>query len=134
MRSRKFPPLHGALVTLALLVFMASNAMADSQVLKDGSVQSIFLTSPKPGSEVMRGEEITVTWTSKNIEHVDIVLMKGSQEIGKIAQPLMINRGSAKVKIPKEIAPTPDKNQFVYYIGIYSGVKMVKDKRLVIIK
>lgn len=127
-----FPPLRESLAALAFLALMASNAGADSQVLKGGEVQSIFLTSPSPGSEVKRGEELTVTWTAKNIEYVDVVMMKGAQEIGKLAH--QVTRGSAKVKIPNDIAPSPDQNQFTYYIGVYSKSRMVKDKRLIIIK
>lgn len=132
MPLKYFPSLRESVAALAFLSLMASNAGADSQVLKGGAVQSIFLTSPSPGSEVKRGEELTVTWASKNIEYVDVVPMKGAQEIGKLAH--QVTRGSAKVKIPNDIAPSPDQNQFTYYIGIYSKSKMVKDKRLVIIK
>ncbi len=75
-----------------------------------------------------------MTWTSKNIGHDDTILMKGNQEVGKLGQPNMANRGSANVKIPNEIAPSPDKNEFMYYIGINDGLKTVKDRRLIVIK
>ena len=55
MRPRYFSSFREALAALAFLASMASDAGADSQVQKKGEVQSIFLTSPKPGSEVSRG-------------------------------------------------------------------------------
>jgi hypothetical protein len=126
--------IRGGLASLAVLLPFASTADADTQALKSGEVRSIFLTSPKLGSEVKRGEEFAVTWTSKNIGHDDAILMKGNQEVGKLSQPNMANRGSANVKIPNEIAPSPDKNEFMYYIGINDGLKTVKDRRLIVIK